>query len=337
MRNSRLLAIRQLLYGAAGLLIILLASIHIQIRQLELQSREPIVQPQLVKPEQVPLPAIGTPTQFGVYINGGQMAQDANESIGAGQLDIIGIFEHWKPEGVSSVNKIESACAGGFTPLISWESWRGKNSGVIYELHDISAGKYDGLVLNYLNQLQEICDDTNIIIRFDHEMEMRPTYGSPWSPWQGKSAEYVQAWRHVVTLARNNNFDNLKWLWSPNRADQYVYDYYPGGEYVDYVGMTLNHPTITGPIYSSFEEFYSPNKEVLESFNKPIIIGEAAYYHFDEQYIAAWIDGTFSYAKQDEKIVALVWFNQEMDHLNYNIEATKAGREAFGRNMAISE
>lgn len=328
-------SIPRLLGGVIILLSLSLVAVTAEVYKVTQSNNAPVETVSRANPPQSPLPAIGIPTQFGVYINGGEMAQDANESIGAGNLSIIGIFEHWGPEGISSVNKLESACAGGFTPLISWESWGGKNSGVVYELHDIAAGRHDDMIMNYFDQLKEICGDANIIIRFDHEMEMRPTYGSAWTPWQGKPTEYVDAWRHVITLARDNDFDNLKWLWSPNRADQYVYDYYPGSEYVDYVGMTLNHPTITGTVYGSFEQFYAPNREVLESFEKPIIIGEAAYYHFDEQYIAAWIDGAFAYAKQDEKIVALVWFNQEMSHLNYNIGATKAGREAFMRNMTM--
>jgi hypothetical protein len=337
MFNLQLPPLRQFLGGLVILLTISLVAVVLEVRQLGFANSMRVDAVSIYKPQQPPLPAVGSPTQFGVYIYGNQMAYEANETIGAGNLDIIGVFEHWKATGVSSVNKIESACAGGFTPLISWESWEGKNSGIVYELHDIAEGKHDELILNYFNQLKEICGDTQIIIRFDHEMEMRPTYGSPWSPWQGKPFEYIQAWRHVVTLARNSSFENFKWLWSPNRADQYVHDYYPGGEYVDYVGMTLNHPTLTGTIYGSFEQFYAPNKEVLESFGKPIIIGEAAYYHFDEQQIAGWIDGAFEYAKRDENIVALVWFNHNMDHLNYSIEATRAGHEAFVRNMKSSK
>lgn len=325
--------IRQFLGGVILLLALSIMIVVFEARQLEYVRPMPASQDTMLPLRQPALPAIGSPTQFGAYIDGGQMAQDVNARIGAGNLDIIGIFEHWKPEGVSSVNKIRSACSGEFTPLISWESWQGKNGHAVYELDDIAAGKHDALVLNYFTQLKDICGDTKIIIRFDHEMEMRPTYGSPWTPWQGKPDEYIQAWQHVVTLARDNNFDTLKWLWSPNRADQYVYDYYPGGEYVDYVGMTLNHPTVTGTIYGSFEQFYAPNKAVLESFDKPIVIGEAAYYSVDERQIATWIDGAFEYAKRDGKIVAVVWFNHGMDHLNYSIEATEAGRAAFVRNM----
>lgn len=280
-----------------------------------------------------PLPSVGDKKQFGVYIYNGQMAPDVNAKLGANNLKIFGLFEHWSPEGISNENKLTSICSEGYTPLISWESWQGKNSQKVYELKDIAAGKYDEMIVAFLDDLKTICEDVNVIVRFDHEMEMRPSYGYPWTPWQGKSMEYVAAWKHVTTLAKDRQFLNVKWLWSPNRADQYIYDYYPGDDYVDYVGMTLNHPTITGTVYGSFGQFYTPNKRYLDAFNKPIIIGEAAYYSASEENIAKWIDGTFEYVRQDDRIVALVWFNQNLTHLNYGLEATTLGKEAFIRNM----
>lgn len=290
--------------------------------------------PQQNSPQE--LPSIGAATQFGVYIHGGEMANIADASIGAGNFQIIGVFEHLKNDGPGNPNKLKSICDDGFTPLISWETWGGRESNVTYSLADIASGKYDDLLYVYLDRFKKICHDTQIVIRFNHEMEMRPSYGHKhWTPWQGQPEEYTATWRHVVELAKNGGYDNIKWLWSPNRADEYIHPYYPGDKYVDFVGVTLNYPTANATTYTNFEDFYEPNKKTLESFNKPIIIGETGYYNDDEQEVADWINGAFHYLRNEPMIVAAIWFNEKTERADYRIEATEAGKRAFINNMKI--
>lgn len=266
------------------------------------------------------LPTTGTKDWYGVYFaESTETVAHVDELLGA-QADIMAVFESWSEEGLATQEKISEVCRSGRLPLISWQSWGGKDSGISYDLADIATGTYDAYIDAFAKDVVAACGDRPVLVRFDHEMEMRPSYGYPWTPWQGRPDEYVAAWRHVVERVRSQQGgEHLYWLWSPNRADEYILPYYPGNDVVDYVGVTLNHPTVTGTVYESFQAFYEPNKLALEQFNKPIIIGEAAYNFQSMSTYEPWVRGAFAYVAQDPRLVAVVWFNQELGHVNYGI------------------
>lgn len=264
-------------------------------------------------------PEKGLSKQYGAYFaNNTDNVRSTNRILG-NRLSIFGVFEPWSLSKLKNSSKISQVCRENYTPFITWESWSGKGSKKIFELSDIAQGKYDEYIDNFLNNLQSLCPGKPILVRFDHEMEMRPGYGSPWSPWQGKPKEYIAAWRHVVGLAHNYNGLNIRWVWSPNRGDQYIDAYYPGDKFVDYTSITLNHPTITGINYHNFQSFYEPNRLALEKFEKPIIIGEAGYNYIDKYTYKKWINSVFSYVSSDKNIVALVWFNQKLGNVDYSV------------------
>lgn len=143
-------------------------------------------------------------------------------------------------------------------------------------MKEIAAGEHDDAIIASLKPLGE--GDrvkTDCFVRFAHEFEMRPKYKRAWYDWQGKDTEsYIAAWRHVVELGRQYA-PNIKWVWSPNRADKYTKPYYPGDEYVDYVSVSLNNFKNE---YKTFQKFYEQvgQRSFLEEYNKPIIFSEVA-------------------------------------------------------------
>ena len=179
-------------------------------------------------------------------------------------------------------------------------------------LTDIVKGHYDEKIISYLQELSR--DDrihTELFIRLMHEMEMRPAYSTPWYSWQGYDAElYIDAWKHIVTLGREYA-PNVKWVWSPNRADDYTPAYYPGDEYVDYVGMSLNN---TRSRYADFKEFYEivGTRQHLEAYNKPIIFSEVAEHNFGTEKQGDYLVSVLEYLSQDEKCVGVVFFNKNV-------------------------
>lgn len=276
-------------------------------------------------------PSYATPTLFGAYLNEEPNADNLETELG-NTIDIVAWFEHWT-NGSISKNKLTSACTNGQIPLITWETWGGRDNPVNFALEDIADGVYDKKIVAFLSEITEVCGDSPVIIRFNHELEMRPSYGEAWYPWQGQPEEYIAAWRRVVTISHTLN-PNIKWLWSPNRADEYTKEYYPGDAYIDYVGLTLNHPPEHAWYVPTFKEFYGGNKEYLEAYGKPIIIGETAFEYPDEARRVQWVHDLFQYMSDDPNIVAFVWFNQQFGHLDYRITATPAVRDAFSEALA---
>lgn len=179
-------------------------------------------------------------------------------------------------------------------------------------LNEIANGAYDDKFNEFFTKLTENGrSDSEIFVRFAHEMEMRPNYASPWYSWQGWDSDaYIRAWRHVIDLG-HKNAPNIKWVWSPNRADAFAQKYYPGDDYVDYVGLTLNNTTDG---YSCFEEFYASvgTQESLETYNKPIFISECAEYSEDENLKNQYISSVFDYIKKDSNIVGVVFLDKDI-------------------------
>ncbi len=150
-------------------------------------------------------------------------------------------------------NKFRYACERNLTVLITWESWGG--------LDDIISGKNDNLIVSSLQEAYQSCPQLDMIIRLNHEMD-----GVGWYPWQSSPGVYIEAWRRVIDLGRQVN-PNIKWLWSPNQGTERARLFYPGSEWLDYVGLTLNY--VEGGTYLQ-------NQDVIESFGKPVIIGETS-------------------------------------------------------------
>lgn len=180
------------------------------------------------------------------------------------------------------------------------------------DLNDIANGIYDDKFNDFFTKLTENGrNETEVFVRFAHEMEMRPNYASNWYSWQGWDSDaYIRAWQHVIKLG-HKNAPNIKWVWSPNRADAFAQNYYPGDDFVDYVGLTLNNTTDG---YSCFEEFYASvgTQESLESYNKPIFISECAEYSEDENYKNDYISSIFDYIEKDNNIVGIVFLDKDI-------------------------
>lgn len=179
-------------------------------------------------------------------------------------------------------------------------------------IYQIPSGKYDEQIINYLTLLSAGDRvNTELFIRFAHEMEMRPSYEEPWYGWQGYDGDaYINAWKHVVDLGREYA-PNVKWVWSPNRADKYTTRHYPGDDYVDYVGLTLNNYR---SMHDSFENFYldEGSRESLEAYNKPIIFGEVAEHCSDEDQKNEYLASIFEYIKNDDNVIGFMYLNKDI-------------------------
>jgi beta-mannanase len=181
------------------------------------------------------------------------------------------------------------------------------------DLNDIANGVYDEKFSEFFTELsKDGRDDTELFVRFAHEMEMRPTYLQSWYSWQTTDSDaYVRAYQHVVNLGRSIA-KNVKWVWSPNRADIFSKSYYPGDDYVDYVGLSMNN---TSDAYKTFEDLYVSvgTKESIESYNKPVIICECAESSSDESLKTSYLQSTFDYIKKDDNIVGVIFFDEDVN------------------------
>ncbi len=108
----------------------------------------------------------------------------------------------------------------------------------------------------------------NILIRYGHEMNDPYRYNKP--------EEYIAAWRHVVNIFRNLGVNNIIWVLSPQPAYLHYHEYYPGSDYVDWVGVgVLNYGTVAPwSKWWSFKEIFGDYYTKLDVFKKPLMITE---------------------------------------------------------------
>ena len=225
--------------------------------------------------------------------------------------------------------------ARGQTPLITWQLFKSGWGGPTIPLSAVAAGLYD----SYLRQAADAARNMpfgEILIRFGHEMN------GPWYGWSGEPSAYVNAWRHVVTVFRQRNASNVKFVWSPN-VDYGSYPFkgfFPGDSWVDYValdgynwGTTGQGPGYWQSLHSVFEASYD---QLTQLSSKPVMIAEISSSETGGNK-AAWILEGFlrTIPNRFPRVSAVIWFdrNQEDD---WRIDSSTASLEAYRRVVSSS-
>ncbi|MHB8858939.1 MAG: Ig-like domain-containing protein [Thermoleophilia bacterium] len=217
-----------------------------------------------------------------------------------------------------------------------------------YRLINITAGNFDNDIRRWARQLKD----------FGYPVYFRPMceMNGNWVTWSGTAngnspQDYIPAWRHVHDIFVQEGATNVKWVWSPNRdgstADaQATFDtYYPGDNYVDYVGIDgynwgtmYNTPEWTSN-WQSFEQVIGPSYDVaVANTSKPVVISETATTEVGGNSQnggkAKWITDAFSsLPTRFPRIAMLTWFdiNKETD---WRINSSEASLNAFRAAVA---
>ncbi len=199
---------------------------------------------------------------------------------------LIHIYTAWgsKTEQQFPELKVKAILEMGSIPVITWEPWltafdsekfpglRPSDKRDLGGLLDIAAGKYDSYLKKWARAAAKI--NQPIFLRLGHEMN--DPYRYPWGPQNNTAKDFIAAWQHVHNVFRQQGAGNVVWVWSPHPAYGFFNDYYPGNNYVDYVGIgTLNYGTVASwSKWYSFGEIFGRHYKELAVFNKPMILTE---------------------------------------------------------------
>lgn len=224
---------------------------------------------------------------LGVYAEG--MPYDdlgaavALENLFRHKLEYVLWFQAWGNSDRDFMSEaVRLAATRGFVPVITWEPWERNFANPsqlqpTYSLASIAGGEHDVYIRAWAQAAREA--DTALILRFAHEQSTQPGQRS-WYPWQGDPQGYRAAFRHIVTVFRQEGASNVQFLWSAMWLNQWAAEYYPGDDVVDLVGTTvLNHGTAATADWAkwrSFDELFSGQYEAARTWNKPILVTELA-------------------------------------------------------------
>ena len=180
----------------------------------------------------------------------------------------VGAWRHivtlFRQEGAENVTWLWTLQAHGVVPFVQIDPTASSING-------IANGTYDDYLRSYADSVRDFRHA--VIIGFGHEMN------ASWYPWGYKhvlAATFVGAWRHIVTLFRQEGAENVTWLWTL-QADEPgtgpIASWWPGANYVTWVG-------IDGYYYRPADTFTSvfgtTINQVRTFTSKPVLLSETA-------------------------------------------------------------
>lgn len=227
-----------------------------------------------------------TGTLIGAYVHvdhGGPGVTGAVNALEAAQGRKLDIEHRYESIGQPLLDTYKWDIEQGRIPMISWA---GQNT------DEIAAGKWDSFIISRANEIKAL--KAPFLVRFMWEMDGNPNAEAKFVKGQ---ASYIAAWRHVVTIFRQQGATNAQFVWCPmafgfrpngGRAPSF----YPGDAYVDWVAADgYNWAPGRGGNYQSFQgifaDFYAWAQKNTPS--KPLLIGETGVQERNPGDKAAWI------------------------------------------------
>jgi mannan endo-1,4-beta-mannosidase len=189
----------------------------------------------------------------------------------------------------------------------------------------IATGTYDDYLSSYADSVADF--GHAVVIGFGHEMNAP---GYTWGYHHVPASTFVAAWRHIVTLFRNEGADNVTWLWTL-QADRHgtgpIASWWPGARYVTWVGIDgyYYRPTDT------FARVFGTTIDQVRTFtSEPILLSETAVGPDAGQFIK--IQDLF-HGMAAYKTLGLVWFDKAQDdgiyHQDWRLEDSEQAEISF--------
>jgi beta-mannanase len=281
------------------------------------------------------------------------------------QPNVVGYFSGWDEN--FRANAVTRAWQQGRLPLLTWESrpiaaGNNSNSAPDYSLPKIIDGGFDAYLHQYAKDI--IATGLPLAIRLDHEMN------GTWYPWSelngsNKSingnnvGDYVKMWRHVHDIFQQEGANALViWIWAPNiinnmqpsshASQQFLNGYYPGDDYVDWVGLSgyLRPPWRAGNDFTFGYTFDSSLSQLRTLTHKPIFLAEVGASETDG-HKPAWVKSFFDgFADpKNADIIGFSWFSLaitsyvggERSTNDWRIDSRSDSLAAFARGISRPE
>ncbi len=274
------------------------------------------------------------PRQLGVYLPGGggsASALDEYASMVGRKPDIFLVFRNMSGPLLYS-SEISNLRARGETPMVTLEPY---TSDGVASLSDIVAGKYDSYFRKEADAVRGL--GMTVMIRFAHEMNL---LSSDWGPGKAgnSGSTYAEAWRHIVTVFRQEDAANVEWVWAPNvdYGGRPFNQFFPGDEWVDYIGLDgYNWGTSGSESFASFSKiFASSYTTITQLSSKPLIVTETAASEAGGSK-AAWIEETFleTIPQEMPRISAVIWFSENKER-DWPVNSSQSSLDAYRRVVA---
>lgn len=267
---------------------------------------------------------------FGIYDGGFPNTFAGMEQVEAAvdyKFPIISFYSAWgdKPAQQFPVRMVETIHSMGSVPMITWEPWvvdfderirkhlppRAERE--YASLHAIARGDYDFYIVPWARAAA--AHRKPILLRFAHEMN--DPYRYPWGPQNGNRPEdFIAAWKHVHLIFQKMSATNVLWVWSPHVSMPWFEYYYPGRQYVDWIGVgVLNYGNVASwSRWWTFHQILEKAYPTLLRMEKPVMICEFGTLARGGD-MAEWYRQAFYHINHTYRrgVKAVIFFNQPRD------------------------
>ncbi|MEO6788661.1 MAG: glycosyl hydrolase [Chthoniobacteraceae bacterium] len=263
---------------------------------------------------------------------------------------ILASSSYWGEQSFPKTN-LKIIARHNSIPLVFWSPWdRPYKEGTgpdKYSLRRIIGGEHDAYIDRWADGAKEHAGP--IMVSFCNEMN------GAWFPWSGvnygagkgipgtKPERYEgpelfkQAWRHVVDRVRARGADNVIWVFHtmdfsmPNDDWNLAAQYYPGADYVDWMGFSLyGNQFVSDHTWAPFFDLIDwPYKELtLLDPKKPIMLCEWGVGEFPKVGDkGGWIRDGFRLMSDEKKFprlkAAVFWHERWQNSADEVDESTK--------------
>jgi mannan endo-1,4-beta-mannosidase len=255
-----------------------------------------------------------------------------------------GYYKGW--DTPYDANRVLSSWQRGEVPVMTWESraLAFAEDTTDYSLSRIIDGEFDDYLTQYAKDITAL--GLPLVIRFDHEMNGNWYRWTEFdNPYGNEKGDYIAMWRHVHDVFESVGANqHVVWLWSPNRVDNLsrfpsIDNYYPGSEYVDWVGMTgYYRPGDKSPAFTStYDKTLGELRRIAPGV--PIMLSEVGATETGNQK-TAFMESFFPGLAANPDVVGFVWFNyavtEDGETNDWRIDSSPEVFEAFSTGLAES-
>lgn len=266
----------------------------------------------------------------------------ANEVSGRGSLPLM-LWQPYDPDGID--------CHSGAPYFANLRK---------YSAREVASGAFDTYIRNWATEVAAF--KKPILFRTMHELnaERKLTSQSPCdyaTAWDASltidgvvvntPADVIAAWRHIVTIFREQGATNAKWVWSVLSWESTNFggnnsialtDIYPGDDYVDWIGIECY--IFSGDPWSACtDKAHGIYNEVTSlAPNKPLMIAEMGAYQsntgLDKK--PDWITESLDPARENSifkkfpKVKAILyWHDNRSEYSDLSINSSVDSENSF--------
>ncbi len=291
-------------------------------------TTKPTVQtPPVIQKPATPPSQTFTQKEWGAFVGWQETALASFESLVGAQADYQAVFVHWGNEKDFPMY-LKGLKDQGKTLVIFWEALDYTTTTLNqpkYNYDAINAGNWDSYITKFATDAATYGGPV-IIIPFS---EMNGNWFATGGTVNGNTpAKFITAWKRTRGFFTS---PNVKFGWAPNSdshpdtAENQLEKYYPGNQYVDYVGVDgFNDGK---PTWRTFDQIFGDVIKRLSVYNKPLFIFSFASMEGTKK--AAWITDALTVQMQKyPQIKGWIWFNENKEK-DWRVNSDPASLSAF--------